>query len=59
MCEREREFQRSQQHPKLVRLITKQLETLAAEMGFSEGQIQRREFRAEKNGEHIVRIFVD
>ena len=59
LCTRERDDQRDRSHPKLLRLIQGQIDLQAADMGFSPRQIQTREFRAEKNGEHIVRIIVE
>ena len=59
MCKQEQEYAAARRHPKLVRFITQQIDKLAADMGFSEQQIKRREFRAEKDGDHIVKIFVE
>jgi hypothetical protein len=56
LCEKEKEYSRQQGHPKLLRLITEQINQIAADMGFSKLQIHRREFRAEKQGESIIRI---
>ena len=46
-------------HPKLLRLIASQITDLAGQMGFSSRQIQTREFRAERDGGHILRIATD
>ena len=59
MCTREQEYKTEHRHPKLLRLITQQIDRLAAEMGFSEQQIKRREFRASRDGGHISRVFTD
>ena len=59
LCGREAELERDDRHPKLVKLLSGQIETLARELGFSEPQIQHREFRAEKDGEHIIRLFTE
>ena len=56
LCAREREYSATNQHPKLLRFVSEQIDQLAAELGFSPHQIARREFRAEKSGVHIVRI---
>jgi hypothetical protein len=56
LCAKEKEFRAENRHLKLVRVISERIEQLAAEMGFSDRLIQRREFRAEKNGDHISRI---
>jgi hypothetical protein len=59
LCAREAEFSRDPRHPKLMKLVAAEIETLARELGFPEAQIQRREFRAVKNGDHIVRLLRD
>jgi len=59
LCRNEREYQASGCHPKLLRLVTEQIKHLGGEMGFSERQIETREFRAEKSNGHIVRIIAD
>ena len=46
-------------HPKLLRFITEQIDQLAADMGFNERQIKKREFRAAKEGEHVSRLFIE
>ena len=56
LCEKEKEFNGQQRHPKLLRFITEQINQLAADMGFSRTQINKREFRAEKQGKYIIRI---
>ncbi len=58
-CQQESEYRRAGTHPKLLKLVTAHLESLAREMGFSERQIRTREFRAERRGEKIVRIIAD
>ena len=59
LCAREKEYATEHRHPKLRRFLTEQIDKLAGEMGFSERQIRSREFRAEKDGEHISRIHID
>lgn len=59
LCEQETSYRRTGTHPKLLKLVSPQIETLARELGFSERQIQTREFRAERNGERIVRIIAE
>lgn len=56
LCGKEREYQASGRHPKLLRLVSEQIDQLGGDMGFSERQIKTREFRAEKSDGHIVRI---
>jgi hypothetical protein len=55
LCRQEAKLQ-TESHPKLLAFVTRQLEQLARDMGFSEEQIKTREFRAERNGKHIVRV---
>lgn len=50
MCQREREYMAEHSHPKLLRLITDQIDQLAADMGFSEEQIKLRAFQSAKDG---------
>ena len=59
MCQREQEYMAEHRHPKLLRFITAQINQLAADMGFSEQQIKKREFRAAKEGEHVSRLFIE
>jgi len=42
-----------------LRFITEQIDRLAADMGFSEPQIKKREFRAAKDGAHISKLFIE
>ena len=46
-------------HPKLVRFLGDRIDTLATELGFRDDQIQRREFRAEKSDDHVVRLLAE
>jgi hypothetical protein len=59
LCTRERDYKASNRHPKLLNLVSDQIDVLAAEMGFNQAQISSREFRAEKDGERILRLLVD
>ena len=59
LCRKEEEFKRDNRHPKLVLFLSEQIDKLAKELGFGDRQIQHREFRAEKDGEHIVRLFTE
>ena len=56
LCKKEAEYVRDASHPKLLAFITRQIESLARQMGFSPTQIQTRQFRAERDGQHITRI---
>jgi AraC-like DNA-binding protein len=59
LCQREKEYRAERSHPKLLRLVSKQIDEIAGAMGFSPRQIERREFRAERDGDHITRILRD
>ena len=59
LCTKERDYRAGNQHPRLLRYISQQIDDLAAQMGFSERQIKSREFRAEKDGDRILRLLVD
>ena len=56
LCRKESEFREDGGHPKVLKLITRQIDELAAEMGFSQQITKAREFRSERSGGHIVRI---
>jgi hypothetical protein len=56
LCSKETELRTGQRHPKLLRFVTEQIDQLAAEMGFGAGQIETREFRAERDGDRILRV---
>jgi hypothetical protein len=56
LCEKESSCRQQGNHPKLVKLIASQIAQLAEQMGFSTRQIETREFRAERDGQHILRI---
>jgi hypothetical protein len=58
LCGKEKEFLAARSHPKLMRLVSREIEKIASAMGFSPEQIERREFRAERDGEHIVRLIL-
>ena len=59
LCAKEREYQASGRHPKLLRLVSEQIDYLGGDMEFSERQIKTREFRAKKSDGHILRIIAD
>ena len=56
LCNKETEYVRDATHPKLLAFIRNQIESLASQMGFSPTQIETRQFRAERDGQHITRI---
>jgi hypothetical protein len=59
LCAEEAKYRADADHPKLLRLIVSRLENLASEMGFSERRIATRDFRAERDRDHIARIIAD
>jgi hypothetical protein len=59
LCTKERDYTADSRHPKLLKFISRQIDELAAQMGFSQHQIKSREFRAERDGEHILRLLID
>jgi hypothetical protein len=59
LCSKEKEYLASRAHPKLLRLVSKEIDRIASAMGFSPDQIHKREFRAERDGEHIIRLMVN
>lgn len=59
LCQREKEYLAGDCHPKVLKLVSKEIDELAAELGFSPRQIERREFRAERQNGRVTRILVD
>jgi hypothetical protein len=59
LVRKEAELEKEDKHPRLSALISSQLDQYARDLGFSEERIRRREFRAEREGEHIIRIITD
>jgi hypothetical protein len=59
LCRREADFLKDRSHPKVLKLVSRHIDELAAQMGFSRRQTQTREFRSERSGGHIVRIVKD
>lgn len=53
-CEAEARYRRTREHPRLLRLLAEDIAQLGRQMGFDETQIETREFRAERHGDHIV-----
>jgi hypothetical protein len=56
LCDKEATYRRQKNHPKLLRLVTEQIDALAREMGFGEPEIRTRDFRAHRSGDHIVAV---
>jgi len=59
LCASEEKFRTEGGHPRLSKLIARQIDELAREMGFRERTIVTRDFRAERAGDHIVRIIAE
>jgi hypothetical protein len=59
LCDKESEYEKESRHPKVRALLGREIESLAAEMGFSPRQIEKRQFRAERDGRHIIRILAE
>jgi hypothetical protein len=59
LCETESKLLSEGDHPRLIRHIASEIEQLAVEMGFSPRRIASRDFRAERDGVHIVSIVAD
>ncbi len=59
LCESEATFRSKGGHFKLLRLLAADIEQLGREMGFSARRIASRDFRARRQGDHIVGIAKD
>jgi hypothetical protein len=59
LCESEAQLKREGHHPRLLKLVADGIRELAVKMGFNERQIRTREFRAERDRGHIVRIVTE
>lgn len=59
LCSKEAEFQQQGTHPKVTKFVSKTIDALARDMGFTERQIAEREFRAERDNGHIVRLVTE
>jgi hypothetical protein len=58
LCRHEAKLQ-TENHPKLLKFVSRQIDQLAREMGFTDKRIKTREFRAERDGRHILRVATD
>jgi hypothetical protein len=56
LCESEARFRKQGGHARLLKLLAADIERLATELGFSAERIATREFRAVRDGDHIVGI---
>jgi hypothetical protein len=52
-------MQQEGSHPRLLKLLASDIEALGAELGFNARRIAGREFRAQRDGDHIVAIITD
>ena len=59
LCECESKFRRDGGHARLLKLVSSEINQLAALMGFSARRIATRDFRAQREGDHIIRIIAD
>jgi hypothetical protein len=59
LCESEAQFRSKGGYYRLLKLLGKDIERLATEMGFSQKRIASRDFRSRREGDHIVGIVVD
>jgi hypothetical protein len=59
LCASEARFKAEGNHPRLLKLLKGDIDELAREMGFSERLIVTRDFRAERQGDHIKRIVTE
>jgi hypothetical protein len=59
LCGREKEYLTEQTHRVLVKVVTRRIDELARQMGFSEAQIQTRNFRADKTDGRITSIVTE
>ena len=59
LCRKEQEFIETGNHPKVTKFVAKAIDQLARELGFAERQIAEREFRAERDAGHIVRVITE
>ena len=56
LCEQESNYRRHGNHPRLLKLVAAHIDELAGQMGFGPRQTRSREFRAVRDGDHIVDI---
>src|SRR5258708_39580389 len=59
LCQREKEYLTDQTHRVLVKVLIRRIDELARQMGFSEAQIQNRNFRADKTDGRITSIVTE
>jgi hypothetical protein len=59
LCESESRLRAEGGHARLLKLVAGEIERVGSEMGFSPQRIATRDFRAERDGGHIVRLISD
>jgi hypothetical protein len=59
LCQRERGYLAERTNRVLVKVLTRRIDELARQMGFSEARIQGRNFRAEKADDRITSIVTE
>ena len=59
LCESESRMRKDGGHPRLLKLLAADIEQLGAEMGVDARRIASREFRAHRDGDHIVALITD
>ena len=59
LCDREKEYLAAQTHRVLVKVVTRRIDELACQMGFSEAQVRERNFRAERIDGRITSIVIE
>jgi hypothetical protein len=59
LCDSESKLRSEGGHPRLLKLIASDILELAGEIGFGTRQIESRDFRAVREGGHIVKIIFD
>ena len=59
LCQRENEYLTEQTHRVLAKVLTQRIDDLARQMGFSETQIEKRNFRADKTDGRITAIVIE
>jgi hypothetical protein len=59
LCESESRMRAEGGHPRLLKLIASDIEEIGAQMGFDARRIASRDFRAQRDGDHIVAIVTE
>jgi hypothetical protein len=59
LCQTESKLRESGGHPRLLKHVSAEIDTLAETIGFSPRRIATRDFRAHRNGHHIIAIIPD